>query len=97
MADAGRGRDGAGSGSEAEAPRRATNTARGANAACFGADSRAEPFGTRRIRQDRDPKAYMYTPSGRADGEAARPDKASTVAAKQAARRKAQHSSTVAQ
>ena len=37
--------------------------------------SRAEPFWARRIRQDRGPTAYMYTPSGRVDGEAARPER----------------------
>ena len=37
--------------------------------------SRAEPFWARRIRQDHGPTAYMYTPSGRVDGEAARPER----------------------
>ena len=37
--------------------------------------SRAEPFWARRIRQDCDPKTYMYMSSGRKDGEAARPER----------------------
>ena len=37
--------------------------------------SRAEPFWARRIRQDRGPAAYMYTPSGRVDGEAVRSER----------------------
>ena len=44
------------------------------NAASFAADSRADCAGTRRIRQDCDPKLYWCTASGRKDAEAARSD-----------------------
>ena len=36
-------------------------------AACFAAASGAEPAKMRRVAQDCDPTAYMYTPSGRKD------------------------------
>ena len=83
---AGDGSGDTGSGSEAEGQRRATNTARGANAACFAAASGAEPARASRVAQDCDPTAYTYTPSGRMDARTGRPSRASTVAAKQAAR-----------
>ena len=41
---------------------------------------RAEPSKTRRVAQDCDPKAYMYTPSGRKDALIGRFSRASTVA-----------------
>ena len=44
--------------------------------------------------QDCDPKAYMYTPSGRKDARIGHFSRASTVAAKQAARWKANQHST---
>jgi len=42
--------------------------------------SGAEPSKTRRVAQDCDPKAYMYTPSGRKDALIGRFSRASTVA-----------------
>ena len=42
--------------------------------------SGAEPSKTRRVAQDCDPKAYMYTPSGRKDALIGRLSRASTVA-----------------
>ena len=62
------------------------------SAACFAAASGAEPAKMRRVAQDCDPKAYMYTPSGRKDAQIGHLSRASTVAAKQAARwRASQH------
>ena len=66
-------------------------------AACFAAASGAEPAKMRRVAQDCDPTAYMYTPSGRKDAQIGHFSRASTVAAKQAARRQAnQHEATTA-
>ena len=50
---------------------------------------RAEPTKTRRVAQDCDPKAYMYTPSGRKDAVIGRFSWASTVARNKAAHWKA--------
>ncbi len=69
------GSGGAGSGREAETPSTAPNSTRGAMRGHGRGRSRAEPFWGRRIRLDRGPTAYMYTPSGRVDGEAARPER----------------------
>ena len=63
---------GAGERPRPRAPRR---TPEGAKRGFVSGRSRAEPFWARRIRQDRGPTAYMYTPSGRVDGEAARPER----------------------
>jgi len=63
-------------------------------AACFAADSGAEPAKMRRVAQDCDPTAYMYTPSGRKDARIGHFSRASTVAAKQAARCQANQHST---
>ena len=49
-------------------------------AACFAAASGAEPAKMRRVAQDCDPTAYMYTPSGRKDALIGRFSRASTVA-----------------
>ncbi|MBQ3748851.1 MAG: hypothetical protein II863_15710, partial [Kiritimatiellae bacterium] len=56
--------------------------------------SGAEPAKMRRVAQDCDPKAYMYTPSGRKDARIGHFSRASTVAAKQAARCQANQLST---
>ena len=56
-------------------PRAPRRTPEGAKRGFVSGRSRAEPFWARRIRQDRGPTAYMYTPSGRVDGEAARPER----------------------
>ena len=56
------------------------------SAACFAAASGAEPAKMRRVAQDCDPTAYMYTPRGRKDARIGHFSQASTVAAKQAAR-----------
>ena len=63
---------GAGERPRPRAPRR---TPEGAKRGFVSGRSRAEPFLARRIRQDRGPTAYMYTPSGRVDGETARPER----------------------
>ena len=58
---------------------------------------RAEPTKTRRVAQDCDPKAYMYTPSGRKDAVIGRFSWASTVARNKAAHWKAnQHTQATA-
>ena len=54
--------------------------------------SRAEPTKMRRVAQDCDPKAYMYTPSGCKDALIGRFSWASTVARNKAARWKANQS-----
>ena len=48
----------------------------------------------RRVAQDCDPTAYMYTPSGRKDARIGHFSRASTVAAKQAAHWKANQHKT---
>ena len=50
-------------------------SSRGCHARPRSGSCRAEPFWARWIRQDCGPTAYMYTPSGRVDGEAARPER----------------------
>ena len=55
---------------------------------------RAEPSKTRRVAQDCDPKAYMYTPSGRKDALIGRFSRASTVAPTVTAHWKANQHST---
>ena len=52
---------------------------------------RAEPSKTRRVAQDCDPTAYMYTPSGRKDALIGRFSRASTVAPTVTAHWKANH------
>ena len=60
--------------------------------------SRAEPTKTRRVAQDCNPKAYMYTPSGRKDALIGRFSRASTVAPTVTAHWKAnQHKQAIAQ
>ena len=67
------------------------------SAACFAAASGAEPAKMRRVAQDCDPKAYMYTPSGRKDAVIGRLSRASTVAPTVTAHWKAnQHEATTA-
>ena len=63
-------------------------------AALFWAASRAEPAKMRRVAQDCDPKTYMYMSSGRKDARIGHFSRASTVAAKQAARCQANQHST---
>ena len=63
-------------------------------AACFAAASGAEPAKMRRVAQDCDPKTYMYMSSGRKDARIGHFSRASTVAAKQAARCQANQHST---
>ena len=87
-------RGGAGSGSEAEVRRYATNSTRGAKRGFVLDRSRAEPLKTRRVAQDCDPKAYMYTPSGRKDALIGRFSRASTVAPTVTAHWKANQHST---
>ena len=53
-------------------------------AAGFAAASGAEPAKMRRVAQDCDPTAYMYTTSGRMDARIGHFSRASTVAAKPA-------------
>jgi len=60
---------------ERPSPRAPRRTPEGAKRGFVSGRSRAEPFWARRIRQDRGPTAYMYTPSGRVDGEAARSER----------------------
>jgi hypothetical protein len=55
---------------------------------------RAEPSKTRRVAQDCDPTAYMYTPSGRKDALIGRFSRASTVAPTVTAHWKANQHST---
>ena len=63
-------------------------------AACFAADSGAEPTKMRRVAQDCDPKTYMYMSSGRKDARIGHFSWASTVARNKAAHWKAnQHGS----
>ena len=57
--------------------------------------SGAEPSKTRRVAQDCDPKAYMYTPSGRKDALIGRFSRASTVAPTVTAHWKANQHDTV--
>ena len=56
--------------------------------------SGAEPAKMRRVAQDCDPKTYMYMSSGRKDARIGHFSRASTVAAKQAARCQANQHST---
>ena len=89
MVDAARGRSRAFPRSERRACVALAQLPRVHCAACFAADSGAEPTKMRRVAQDCDPTAYMYTPSGCKDARIGHFSWVSTVAAKQAARWKA--------
>ena len=78
-------------GREAEARRPATNSTRGATRGHGRGRSGAEPSKTRRVAQDCDPTAYMYTPSGRKDALIGRFSRVSTVAPTVTAHWKANH------
>ena len=65
------------------------------NAASFAADSRADCAGTRRIRQDCDPKLYWCTASGRKDAEAARSDAGARLPRKTPHVGKSRHAGTL--
>ena len=85
---------GAGERPRPRAPRR---TPEGAMRGHGRGRSGAEPSKTRRVAQDCDPKAYMYTPSGRKDAVIGRLSRASTVAPTVTAHWKAnQHEATTA-
>ncbi len=82
-------------------PKRETNTCavspvpEGATRGHGRGRSRAEPSKTRRVAQDCDPTAYMYTPSGRKDALIGRFSRASTVAPTVTARCQANQHSAV--